>query len=375
MKGIAILGSTGSIGRQTLDVIRAAPNDFSVIGLSAWKNSNLLRKQVAEFSPQVVYSEDLSKQRHSQGFEKSKIVPLDEMVCHPDVDLVVIATSGTVSLIPTLKALNHGKHVALANKEAIVMAGSLISKEIASGGVILPVDSEPSAIWQCLRGEDQDVARLIITASGGALRKHSFEDLENVTPDEALNHPTWSMGRKITVDSATLMNKAFEVAEAHWLFNVPWNRIDVVLHHQSIVHSLVEFKDGSIKAQLSQPDMRLPLQYAMFYPKRVQNNMQNRLNISEVHALTFASLDLKRYPCYSLAMEAMQAGGTYPAALCGADEVAVELFLQGKIGFMDIPNLLRKVISEHKSGDPSSIEDIMNSDNWARDRILELAAR
>ena len=253
------------------------------------------------------------------------------------------------------------------------MAGQLIAQEMAAGATLLPVDSEPSAIWQCLRGEDRDVARLIITASGGAFRDRPIEELATVTPEEALNHPTWSMGKKITVDSATLMNKAFEVIEAHWLFHVPWEKIEVVLHPQSIVHSLVEFPDGSVKAQLAPPDMRLPLQYALFYPRRIQSQWQDPLDITSVGPLSFERLERERYPCFNLALEAAQAGGTYLAALCAADEVAVGLFLEGKMGFTDIPRLVQQVVDEHQPGSATSLNEIMDAAAWAQFRVLELA--
>ena len=333
----------------------------------------MLQEQVEEFRPALVCSEDLKSGASNPGSANPTTATLEEMVCHPQVDLVVVATSGPAGLVPTLQALRSGKAVALANKEAIVMAGQLISREVAAGGTLLPVDSEPSAIWQCLRGEDQEVARLIITASGGAFRSRPQEGLADVTPEEALNHPTWSMGKKITVDSATLMNKAFEVIESHWLFNVPWDKIEVVLHPQSIVHSMVEFKDGSIKAQIAPPDMRLPLQYALFYPRRVQSDWLDRLDITKVGSLDFEPLETDRYPCFSLALEAAQAGGTYPSALCAADEVAVTLFLEGKARFTDIPRLVRQVVDEHKSGNATSLDDIMGADAWARCRTLELA--
>ena len=373
MKGIAILGSTGSIGRQTLEVIRAFPQHFSVVGLGGWRNLDLLQEQVAEFRPELVCCKDLGKGILPPGLVGSTGATMEEMVCHPQVDMVVVATAGSAGLLPTLQALRARKAVALASKEAIVMAGQLIAQEMAAGATILPVDSEPSAIWQCLRGEDQEVARLIITASGGAFRGRPLADLADVTPEEALNHPTWSMGKKITVDSATLMNKAYEVIEAHWLFNVPWEKIEVVLHPQSIVHSLVEFQDGSVKAQLAPPDMRLPLQYALFYPRRIQSQWQDPLDIAKIGSLSFERLESERYLCFDLALEAALAGGTYPTALCAADEVAVSLFLEGKMGFTDIPRLVRQVVDEHQPGSATSLDDIMDAAAWARCRALELA--
>ncbi|MCL0044206.1 1-deoxy-D-xylulose-5-phosphate reductoisomerase [Dehalococcoidia bacterium] len=370
---IAILGSTGSIGRQTLEVIRSFPQRFSVVGLAGWNNLRLLREQLEEFHPALVCCKDISSLSLPQGFSKYTGVTMEEMVCHPKVDMVVAASTGPTSLPPILKALRSNKIVVFASKEAIVMAGSLIAQEMARGATLLPVDSEPSAIWQCLQGEDQDVARLIITASGGAFRSRPIGELVTVTPEEALQHPTWHMGKKITVDSATLINKAFEVVEAHWLFDVPWDKIEVTLHPQSIIHSLVEFQDGSIKAQMAVPDMRLPIQYALLYPKRMPNNQVDRLDINKLGTLSFDRLEDGRYPCFSIALEAAKAGGTYPAALCAADDVAVWLFLNKMINFTDISNLIQLVINEHQSGSAVSLDDVMGAETRARRRALELA--
>ena len=373
VKGIAILGSTGSIGRQTLDVIRAFPQQFSVVGLAGWRNLGLLREQVEEFHPTMVFCQDSTNGASFPEFSGATNTPMEEMACHPKVDLVVVATVGTSGLLPTLAALSAGKAVALASKETIVMAGALIAQKVSESGTILPVDSEPSAIWQCLQGDDQDVSRLIITASGGAFRDRPLEELAGVTPEEALRHPTWSMGRKITVDSATLMNKAFEVMEAHWLFDVPWDRIDVVLHPQSIVHSLVEFNDGSVKAQLARPDMRLPLQYALFYPRRMANQWALSLDIAKLGSLDFGPLDNKRYPGFNIALDAAREGGTYPAALCAADDVAVSMFLDHRLGFLGIPDLVQRVLDEHTPGSESSLDDLQEASSWARRRAEELA--
>ena len=331
MKRLAILGSTGSIGQQTLDVVRAFPGEFQVVGLAAGNNVELLAQQAREFNAQVVACQATP----SQAFElplDCQMVPLDTVAIHPDVDLVVMAIVGCAGLSPTLKAIRAGKPIALANKEVMVMAGEFISQESNRWGApLLPVDSEPSAIWQCLQGEEQEVARVIITASGGAFRGRSQEELEGVTPQQALQHPTWSMGSKITVDSATLMNKAFEVIEAHWLFGVPWERIEVVIHPQSIIHSMVEFADGSVKAQLSPPDMRLPIQYALFYPERHANGSLPRYDPVATSPLTFEPLEPERYPCFDLAMSVGKRGGTWPAVVAAADEVAIDLFLQGHL--------------------------------------------
>jgi len=373
VKGIAILGSTGSVGRQTLEVVRSFPQHFSVVGLAGWTNLALLREQVEEFKPTKIFYRDMGDEATSSGTTKTTTATMEEMVRHPQVDMVVVATTGPAGLLPTLAAMRAGKEVALASKEVIVMAGPLIAQEVARGAILLPVDSEPSAIWQCLVGEDPDIARLIITASGGPFRTRPVEDLATVTPEEALQHPTWHMGKKITVDSATLMNKAFEVIEARWLFGVAWDKIEVVLHPQSIVHSLVEFQDGSVKAQMALPDMRLPLQYALFYPRRVQNQWLARLDMNKIGSLSFEPFGKDRYPCFSIALEAAQAGGTYPAALCAADDVAVSLFLDGKLAFPGIPRLVKRIVDEHQPGSATSLDDVMGAEEWARRRSLELA--
>lgn len=369
MKGIVVLGSTGSIGQQTLDVVRRFPEELSVVGLSAWSNKGLLLKQAQEFRPAFVSCQDgplpgplpPGTQRASLG----------EMLADPRVDLAMVATVGAAGLLPIMEAIRNGKSVALANKEPVVMAGDIITAEARRAGVqLLPVDSEPSAIWQCLQGEERPPARLILTASGGALREMPLEELEKVTPEEALKHPTWKMGKKITIDSATLMNKAFEVIEAHWLFGIPYAKIDVVIHPQSIVHSLVEFPDGSLKAQLSYPDMRLPIQYALCYPRRPPNDGLPHLDLIRTAALTFEPLDTGRYPCFTLGLEAARLGGTYPTVLAAADEVAVDLFLRRRLPFTDIPRLVERVLSQHVPRQAPALEDILAADTWARNEAL-----
>lgn len=366
MKRVAILGATGSVGSQTLDVVRRFPEEFSVVGLAAGFNLELLAQVAQEFHPLAV-----SCQRHEDNLVAllppgCRMASQEEVASLSEADIVVAATVGRAGLLPIMSAISAGKPVALANKEPVVMAGEIVMTEAMRKGVdILPVDSEPSAIWQCLRGEDKEVSKVIITASGGPLRKRSPEDLRNVTPREALAHPTWSMGRKITVDSATLMNKGFEVIEAHWLFDLPWEKIEVVVHPQSIIHSMVEFSDGSMKAQLSLPDMRLPIQYALFYPRRVGNSSVSRFDPVETGALTFEELDVTKYPCFRLAIEAGIKGSTYPAVLSAADEVAVELFLSGVIGFTEIPDLLDWVLSKHNPKSNPVLEEILEVDDWA----------
>ena len=366
MKGIVVLGSTGSIGRQTLDVIRSFPNRFRVLGLAAGNNIELLARQVEEFSPEMVFhlksaTEDLLP---ANG---ARFTPMDQMVTHPAVDVAMVSTVGREGLLPTLAALNAARNVALANKEVIVMAGNLVTSQARCNGVeILPVDSEPSAMWQCMRGEDQEVKRIILTASGGPFRTRPLSEMSSVTQEEALKHPTWRMGQKITIDSATLMNKGMEVIEANWLFGVPIDRIQVVLHPQSIIHSMVEFADGSVKAQLGPPDMRLPIQYSLSYPDRWVNPSLPLLDLIEVEKLTFEPLDMDRYPCFKLALEAGRKGGTYPAVLAAADEVAVGMFLSYQIGFHELPQIVESTLAAHQPVEDPSLEDILGADAWAR---------
>ena len=365
MKKIVVLGSTGSIGRQTLDIVRAFPGEFEVVGLAAGTNHTLFRQQLAEFHPRHVFClnppGDLAPE--------ASFLPMEEMVCLPGVDLVMAATTGAAGLVPTLNALREGKRVALSNKEPIVMAGPLLKEyESRYGGAILPVDSEPSAIWQCIQGEGDAIRRLIITASGGPFRTLPLEELATVTREQALRHPTWQMGPKITIDSATLMNKAFEVIESHWLFNVPWENIEVVVHPQSTIHSMVEFADGSVKAQLGPPSMRLPIQYALFYPERRRNpddSLIPRLDTGMAQALDFSPLEPERYPCFGLALSAAQKGRTYPAVLSAADEVAVNAFLNEKIGFTDIHRVVEKVLAAHSPSPGETLEEVRAADAWA----------
>lgn len=377
VKQLAVLGSTGSIGQQTLEVVRALPGRFRIVGLAAGKNIELLNKQINEFKPEFVYyTRDNDWKKKGQvrpAYTGCEFLALEDIVCHPHVDTVVIATSGKAGLGPTLAAVKAGKNVALANKESLVMAGEIIMGAAEqSGARILPVDSEHSAIWQCLQGETQKAARLILTASGGPFRDYSMERLKKVTVRQALNHPSWRMGRKVTVDSATLMNKGLEVIEAHWLFKMPFDSIKVLIHPQSIIHSMVEFIDGSIKAQLSYPDMRLPIQYALTYPERLPNPQLPRIDWAEVSSLTFAQPNFDLFPCLKLAIEAGKKGGTYPTALCAADEVAVELFLSRRIGLVDIAGLVERVLQQHEAVSNPDIEAIMAADTWARKKILEL---
>ena len=370
VKRLAILGSTGSIGQQTLEVVRALPHRFHIAGLAAGKNIGLLTKQINEFKPRFVYHQNAKAHPANAEYE---LLSLEDIACHPQVDTVVIATSGKSGLSPTLAAVKAGKNVALANKESLVMAGEIITNEAKlSAARILPIDSEHSAIWQCLNGETQPAAQLILTASGGPFRRYSPTQLKGVTAKQALKHPTWQMGRKVTIDSATLMNKGLEVIEAHWLFDMPFVHIKVLIHPQSIIHSMVEFIDGSIKAQLSYPDMRFPIQYALSYPERLSNPQLPRLDWSRINNLTFEQPNLDTFPCLKLAIEAGEKGGTYPAVLCAADEVAVELFLSEHIKFIDIPNLIKQVLEQHQAIVHPTLEEIIAADAWAREKVMQL---
>ena len=372
MKKLVVIGSTGSIGRQTLDVARAFPHEFQVVGLAAGANAGLLWEQAREFNPRYLWC--LNPLPDLPG--GAALLEMSEMVCLDDVDTVMMATTGSVGLAPTLKALERGKTVALSNKEPIVMAGGLIKEyERRYGGAVCPVDSEPSAIWQCLRGEPGAIRRLIITASGGPFRATPLEELPDVTPERALQHPTWRMGPKITIDSATLMNKAFEVIESHHLFGVPWENIEVVVHPQSTIHSMVEFADGSVKAQMGPPDMRLPIQYALFYPRRLPNDMIPRLDTGIPHSLTFQPLEPERYPCFGLAVDAARRGGAYPAVLSAADEVAVNAFLKGRIRFTEIYDVVEKTLSAHRPSRGSGLDEILRADRWAAEFANNIVAK
>jgi 1-deoxy-D-xylulose-5-phosphate reductoisomerase len=369
MMRIAVLGSTGSIGRQTLEIISAFPDRFKVVALAGGLNAPIIEEQVRRFRPRFVSSlvpVDL--------FPGVELATLEQMSAHPDVDLVVVATSGKSGLSPTLAALKAGKSVALSNKEVLVMAGEIVMGSITRESQLLPVDSEHSAIWQCIQGEPTPPLRLWITASGGPFYGYTPERLAQVTAEEALRHPVWKMGKKVTIDSSTLMNKGLEVIEAHWLFNIPYERIDVLVHPQSIVHSMVLYRDNSVKAQLSSPDMRLPIQYALTYPERIENQSLPLLDLCQVKALTFMPVDQVRFRCLALAREAGMKGGTYPVVLSAADEVAVELFLTGRIGFSDIPRIVESALEAHKVVDKPSLEDIIEVDTQTRKLALQLSA-
>jgi 1-deoxy-D-xylulose-5-phosphate reductoisomerase len=379
---IAILGSTGSIGRQTLDVVRAFPERFQVVALAAHSNVSLLAEQAREFAPELVACTDEAPETAAQldallPSALRGVAGLSAAATHPDVEIVVAATSGMIGFEPTLAAIRAGKTIALANKETLVMAGHLVTAEARRAGVaILPVDSEHSAIWQCLRGErTSEVRRLLITASGGPFRHMSLTQMRDVTVAQALNHPTWRMGRKITLDSATLMNKGLEVIEAHWLFNLPFEKIAVVVHPQSIIHSMVEFIDNSIKLQASLPSMRLPIQDALSYPERLDRagtSLDHPLTWPEVARLDFEEVDLDRFPCLRLAIEAGRAGGTAPAVLVGADEQAAALFLAGRIRLTEIAELIEETLARHSVIADPTIEEALAVCAWAQDEALRI---
>lgn len=363
VKKIAILGSTGSIGQQALDVIRALPHELKVVALTGNKNLELLERQISEFQPKMFFSS--VKPDISYGGE---FLSAEEIASHPEVDLVIVATAGKAGLSPTLAALQAGKTVALSSKEVLVMAGEIVVREASlHQAQILPIDSEHSAIWQCLQGEEIKPQRLFLTASGGPFYNYSQSQLAEVTPEQALQHPVWKMGKKVTIDSATLMNKGLEVIEAHWLFSFPFDSIEILMHPQSIVHSMVEFTDGSLKAQLSWPDMRLPIQYALSYPRRWPNPELPRLDWDKINSLSFEPVDHNRFPCLKLAVDAGKSGGTYPAVLCAADEMAVELFLSHRIGFIDIAKIVQETLEQHRNIPQPSLEEILAADAWARE--------
>lgn len=361
MKKVFILGSTGSIGKNTLNVIRNFPEQFEVAALTVNRRIDLLELQINEFKPPIVIVKDevLGKELQEKVGSKCKVITgdsgLNEAAANLDYDIFVGATVGSNGLTPTIEAIKRGKTIALANKETLVVAGELITSLCEKyNSKLIPVDSEHSAIFQCLEGEDKDsVERLIITASGGPFLNKDKSSFSKITIEEALNHPNWKMGNKITIDSATLMNKGLEVIEARWLFGITKDRIDVVVHPQSIIHSMVQFTDGSIKAQLGLPDMKLPIQYALTYPKRYKNNYE-RTNLPKIGSFSFFEPDLEKFECLNLAYSALDAGGTAPCILNAANEIAVDKFLNGRIKFTTIPSIIKRAldkIENHKSPD------------------------
>jgi 1-deoxy-D-xylulose-5-phosphate reductoisomerase len=376
MKRLSILGSTGSIGVNTLQIVSQFPERFEVVSLSAGLNTPLLKEQVLRFRPKIVsvlnkeLSESLRRELpHGDVEIVYGVEGLIQVATHPEVDQVVSAIVGAVGLIPTLSAIKTGKTVALANKESLVMAGKIMMEEARRNHAqILPIDSEHSAIFQSLLGHrKEDVRHLILTASGGPFLKLPFSKLHDVTVKEALNHPRWEMGKKITIDSASLMNKGLEVIEAHWLFNIPIEKIVVLIHPQSVVHSMVEYVDGSIVAQMGITDMKIPISYALSFPERLNLSLPS-LDLSKSEALTFSTPDPQRFLCLKLAYQSVERGETAPAVLNAANEVAVSAFLNGSIKFTEIPLLLQRVMEEHEVKSVHTIEDILKADHWARER-------
>lgn len=383
MKNISILGSTGSIGCNTLDIVALFPERFRVLGLSACENIERLEGQIRRFRPAMVSlnsvkAANVLKERCGDlGVEiLSGVEGLIRVSTLPEVDVVVSAIAGSAGLIPTLSAVKAGKTVALANKETMVMAGEIVTREAEEKGVrILPVDSEHSAIFQVMEcGRREDLHKIILTASGGPFLNKSYEDRKRVTVEDALKHPNWNMGAKVTIDSATLMNKGLEVIEAKWLFDVSINQIEVLIHPQSIIHSMVEFRDGSVLSQMGIPDMRIPIAYALSYPERLDLVMQ-RLDLARTGMLTFENPDIKKFPCLSYAYDAMKTGGSMPAVMNSSNEVAVAAFLHGRIGFLDIERIVGDTMSGHTVKGVNNIEDVLMADNWAREEAERLVGK
>ncbi len=381
-KSIAILGSTGSIGVSTLEIVAAFPERYRIVSLTAGSNISLLKKQIRQFRPEVVAVADESavqRLRDEMGTDGPEILTgVDGLVCcatHPAADMLVSAIVGAAGLVPTMAAVHAGKDIALANKEILVAAGELFMAEVERQGVrLIPVDSEHSAIFQSLAGQrGQDVRRLILTASGGPFRNTSLDDLQRVGLADALAHPNWEMGQKITIDSATMMNKGLEVIEARWLFNLPAEQIAVHIHPQSIIHSLVEYCDGAVIAQLGIPDMKTPIAYALSWPERLPLK-QNPLDLCRCSDLSFSEPDLERFACLGLAYQALEKGGTCPAVMNAANEVAVAAFLQEKIGFLQIPEIITQVMKSHKSIAITELDQVLKADSWGREQAERLIA-
>lgn len=369
MKRIAILGSTGSIGAQTLDIVRRLPSELSVVGLAAHRSGAEIRSQAAEFGvSRLALMDESSARNHGLPGGMQAVI---DLACADNVDLVVVAVAGVIGLKPVIAAIEAGKQIALASKEVLVAAGEIVMPLIKERGVPLtPIDSEHSAVFQCLQGSpDKAVDRIILTASGGPFRGQSRSQLEKVTREQALDHPTWSMGGKITVDSATMMNKGLEIIEACHLFGLPEDRIDVVIHPQSIIHSFVQFQDTSVLGQCGWPDMRIPIQYALLYPARIPNQLRP-WNPVESSPLTFESHDADTFECPSLAREAIRRGSLYPAALNAANEEAVAAFLSGRCGFLQITDVNRHVLEKAAPGEVT-LESVIETDLWARETVRE----
>lgn len=380
MKKIALLGSSGSIGRNCLKVVDNFLDEFQITCLAVHQSLQTVYEQALQYTPRaVVITKPVKNDPRIQELERKEIriyqgqQALMEFFAEDDSDLVVNALVGAVGLFPTLEAIQRGKTVALANKETLVMAGEIITEQAKAKGVeIIPIDSEHSAIFQCLVGENpENIRRIILTASGGPFLERDAASFEQITVDEALDHPRWNMGDKVTIDSATLMNKGLEIIEAHWLFHLPLDKIEVVIHPQSIVHSMVEFIDGSIKAQLSLPDMKIPIQYALTYPQRKISPSQY-LDIAELQSLTFFEPEHDKFPNMQLAIESLKSGGTAPAVLNAANEETVRLFLSARISFTDIPCLIEEALQQHQVISHPDIDQILAADQWSRDFVLQM---
>ena len=382
MLNITILGSTGSIGKQTLDIIRNKKDIFKVSALTSNSNIELLCEQVKEFKPELTVIADKSKYKDLKNFlagEETTILCGEEglirAATYEETDLVISAIVGIAGLLPTYAAIKKGKKLALANKETLVTAGNIIMKEAVEKNVkIIPVDSEHSAIFQCIEKEENEISKIILTASGGPFREKTIDELTRVTIADALKHPNWSMGKKITIDSATMMNKGLEVIEAKWLFDMPRERIEVCIHPQSIIHSMVEYIDGSVIAQLGLPDMRLPIQYAMTYPNRKKTDFE-KLKLSEIKELSFYEPDFKKFPCLGLAYDALEYGDSSCVVLNAANEIAVKSFLQGLIKFNDIYKLIYSIMEKHNIVAVKTIEDVLLIDKWGREKGEDLLKR
>ncbi len=378
MKEIFVLGSTGSIGVNTLNVVREFPHLFSIAGLTANTNIDLLEEQIKEFRPKTVVVRDIEKARILRSRLSSDlgceilegVEGLVEAARHSEYDILVAALVGFAGLPSTIEGIKRGKRIALANKETLVAAGEIVTRLAKENSAeILPVDSEHSAIYQCIVGEEPDeIAKIILTASGGPFRTKNAEELKNVTVEEALRHPNWDMGNKVTIDSATMMNKGLEIIEAHWLFEMPPEKIDVVIHPQSIVHSLVEFKDGSIKAQLGLPDMKLPIQYALTFPSRFNGNLE-RTNLPKIKELNFYEPDYEKFKCLNLAYDALNEGGTAPCILNAANEIAVQKFLNKEISFTQIPEIISETLNKFDVVHSPSLEEIFECDKKVREEV------
>lgn len=380
MKYISLLGATGSIGQQTLDVIRHHREHFQLVAMSFGQNIELGLKAIHEFQPELVAvqsKEVYEKIRHESPSNvtiKYNDEALIEVATYEKADILVNAVIGSVGLVPTLHAIEAKKNIAIANKETLVTAGHIVTEYAKRNQVqLLPVDSEHSAIFQCLQGEtEKNIERLILTASGGSFRDQSREELKDVTVEQALNHPNWSMGAKITIDSATMMNKGLEVIEAHWLFSMPYEQIDVLLHKESIIHSMVEFHDGSVIAQLGTPDMKVPIQFALTYPERLPLSITERLNLAQIGTLHFSQVNFDRFRCLKFAYDSGKIGGTMTTVLNAANEVAVQAFLEGRISFLAIEDLIEQALNQHQVIQNPSLEEILQVDQMTRAYVQSL---